>query len=99
MPAEIEPLLDGDADVLADRLVAGLTSGEFRWSHRAVLLNVVARMDAASLPTVIAALRRGRDVLDESGDDVAPLALWEALIELAMMRVEMLAELRARGTQ
>ena len=29
------------------RLVDGLTSGTFRWSHRAVLLNVVARMDAA----------------------------------------------------
>ena len=99
VPAEIEPLLDGDAGVLADRLVAGLMSGEFRWSHRAVLLNVIARMDGESLSTMIAALRRSRDVLDESGDDVAPLALWEALIELAMMRVEMLAELRARGTQ
>jgi hypothetical protein len=94
VPAELEPLLGGDAGILADRLTAGLASGDFRWSHRAVLLNVIARMDGASLPTVIAALRRGRDVLDEAGDDAAPLALWEALIELAIMRSDMLAELR-----
>jgi hypothetical protein len=63
-----------------------------------VLLNVVARMDAAALGTVIAALRRRRDVLDETGDDAAPLAMWEALIELATVRVEMVAELPGRGT-
>ena len=98
MPAEIEPLLRGDPDTLASAVTAGLTSGAFRWSHRAVLLNTIARMDAASLPRVIAALRDGRDALDAAGDDVAPLALWEALIELASMRVEMLAELQRRPT-
>jgi hypothetical protein len=99
VPAEIEPLLGGDAGSLAAALTNGLISGAFRWSHRAVLLNVVARMNATSLPTVIAALRSGRDVLDEAGDEAAPLALWEALIELATTRVEMLVELQAASTE
>jgi hypothetical protein len=99
VPAEVEPLLHGDADALATALSAGLSAGAYRWSHRAVLLNVVARMDAASLPTVAAALRAGRNALYEAsssggGDDAAPLALWEAMIELADARAEMLTELR-----
>ena len=99
VPVDVEPLLHGDADALATALTTGLRSGTYRWSHRAVLLNVVARMDAASLPALGAALRAGRDDLHEVGDDAAPLAVWEAMIELADVRGEMLAELRRRGTQ
>jgi hypothetical protein len=53
-------------------------------------------VDAASLQVLGAALRSGRDGLHEM-DDAAPLALWEAMIELADVRAEMLVELR-RGT-
>jgi hypothetical protein len=98
VPAEVEPLLHGTADALATAVTSGLRSGTYRWSHRAVLLNVVARMDAASLPVLGAELRVGRDGLHEVGDDGAPLALWEAMIELVDARVEMLDELR-RGSQ
>jgi hypothetical protein len=74
-------------------------AGSYRWAHRAVLLNVVARMDSTSLPALSAELRAGRDAVQEDaaqehGDDSAPLALWEAMIELADARTEMLAELR-----
>jgi hypothetical protein len=94
VPADVEPLLHGDADALVTTLTSGLRSGTYRWSHRAVLLNVVARMDAASLPTLGATLRAARDGLHEVGDDAAPLAVWEAMIEFADARVAMLAELR-----
>jgi hypothetical protein len=94
VPAEVEPLLHGDADALGTAVTSGLRSGTYRWSHRAVLLNVVARMDAASLPVLGTALRAGRDGLHEVGDDAAPLALWEAMIELADARAAMLDELR-----
>jgi hypothetical protein len=101
VPGELEPLLHDDSGALATGLTAGLASGTYRWSHRAVLLNVVARMDAAALPAVITALRDGRGVLDEADHDAAPLAVWEAVIELAEVRVEMLAELHTgpAGTQ
>ena len=99
VPADVEPLLHGGADGLAAALTTGLMSGTYRWSHRAVLLNVVARMDSGSLPAMNTALRAGRDALHEGGssgggDDAAPLAIWEAMIELADARTGMLAELR-----
>jgi len=93
VPAELEPLLHGEPAALAAALTSGLSAGLYRWSHRAVLLNVVARMDASALPTVISTLRHCRESLDEAADDAAPLAVWEALIELAEERLEMLAEL------
>jgi hypothetical protein len=99
VPADVERLLHGDADALATALITGLSAGTYRWSHRTVLLNVVARMDVESLPALVAALRAGRDALHElgssgGGDDPAPLAVWEAMIELGDVRAEMLAELR-----
>jgi hypothetical protein len=98
VPAELELLLHGAGDELAATLVAGLASGAYRWSHRAVLLNVVARVDPLALPTVIAALRAGRDHVAEADDDAAPLSMWEAMIELAEARGEMLAELKPSST-
>jgi hypothetical protein len=98
VPADLEPLLHGDPDSLAAAVTSGLRSGTYRWSHRAVLLNVVARIDSASLTVLGAALREGRDGLHELGDDTAPLAVWEAMIELVDARAEMLTELR-RDTQ
>jgi hypothetical protein len=99
VPVELEPLLHGGPDALAEVLTTGLTSGRYRWSHRAVLLNTVATADSGSLPVLGAALRFGRDALHEVGDDAAPLAMWEALIELADVRVEMLDELRPRAME
>jgi hypothetical protein len=93
VPARLEPLLDGPAEPLAAALAAGLTSGEYRWSHRAVLLNVIARARPECLADVVATLNGGRHAFGADAADVAPLALWEALIELALVRQAMLAEL------
>jgi hypothetical protein len=94
-PAEIEALLrSGDTSAVAATITDGLLSGVYRWSHRVVLLNAVARLDPAALPELIAVLRRRRDDLHDVADDTSPLALWEALIEVADTRRQMLAELR-----
>lgn len=92
VPADLEPLLPGPPDRLVDMLVDGLLGGRFRWSHRAVLLNVVVRMPATSLTPTIDALASGREQLD-ARDEAAPLGIWEALIELAGVRRHLLAEL------
>jgi hypothetical protein len=94
VPARLEGLLDGPPEPLAAALVDGLTSGEYRWSHRAVLLNVIARVPRASLGPLVMALTSGRDALGAESADTAPLALWEAPIELALVRTAMLDELR-----
>ena len=76
----------------------GWPSGTYRWSHRAVLLNVVARIDRGGLarprrrPCAPAAMR------STTRRTAAPLALWEALIELATVRAAMLAELQRPAT-
>ncbi|MGH9139185.1 MAG: hypothetical protein ACRD0G_19425 [Acidimicrobiales bacterium] len=97
VPAELDPLLAGPPAELVGALLDGLVIGTFKWSHRAVLLNAIARIDPASLPLVIAALRRGRDAVAAGEGDpetvTAPLAMWEALIELATVRRDMLDEL------
>jgi hypothetical protein len=97
VPARLEPLLDGPAEPIAAALAEGLISGEYRWSHRAVLLNVIARVAPSSLGAIVATLISGRDSLAADAADAAPLAVWEALIELAGVRRAMLDELRAGG--
>jgi hypothetical protein len=94
VPARLEPLLDGPAEPLATALAEGLAAGEYRWSHRAVLLNVAARVRPECLAGIVATLSSGRERLGADGADSAPLALWEALIELAVVRRAMLDELR-----
>lgn len=94
VPVELELLLDGPHADLADALVGGLTAGEFKWAHRALLLNTVARMPRRSLGPVVAALQTGRVAVERgTGDRAAPLALWESLLELAGVRLAMLDEL------
>jgi hypothetical protein len=93
VPAELEPLLDGNVDQLAAAIDGGLDSGDYRWAHRAVLLNTVARAGRRSLPSLLAALRRGRDAASGAGLETT-LALREALIELAAVRIAMIAELQ-----
>jgi hypothetical protein len=94
VPAELEPLLAGAAQLFVAALADGLLSGHYRWSHRAVLLNAVARLDPASLSELVTALQQRRVDVDDGDPDTAPLALWEALIELAETRRDMLVELR-----
>jgi hypothetical protein len=69
-------------------VVDGLRSGTFRWAHRAVLLNTIAEMPDSFLAPTIAALQAARS---EAPD--APAGLWESLLELATVRLALLAEL------
>jgi len=97
VPAELEPLLDGPGATLAEALVGGLTAGAFKWAHRTLLLNTVARVPRRSLDAVGAALEAGRASVEQGrdalGERAAPLALWESLLELADIRRAMLDEL------
>lgn len=97
VPAELEPLMAGPAGPLAEALVDGLGAGHYRWSHRGVLLNTVARMNAGALGGVLDALIAGRQAIDDAVPGEAPLAIWEALIELGDVRRAMLTELSPAG--
>ena len=97
VPAELEPLLGGSPDDIATAVVSGLAAGHYKWSHRAVLLNTVARVARTTLPSLIAALEAGRERVEAHGhlsrEPGSPLSLWETLIELAAVRRDMLDEL------
>jgi len=101
VPADLQPLLDGPPEALAEALVTGLDNGTFRWAHRGVLLNLVATAPPGALAAMISALvdarataeRDGRVRSPATGEMRAPLALWESLIELAAVRRHMLDEL------
>jgi hypothetical protein len=98
VPSELEPLLAGPGDVIAGAVVAALDSGVYKWSHRALLLNTAARVARPALGSFIAGVRAGRDRAaerDAGGSAVAPLSLWEALLELATVRRDMLDELES----
>ena len=87
IPAELEPLLPGPPDAIAAAIAGGLAAGRYTWSHRAVLLNTVARAPRGALDTLIAALDAGRDRV------AGTRSLWESLLELAVVRRDMLNEL------
>lgn len=101
VPGDLQPLLDGPPEALAEALVTGLDNGTFRWAHRGVLLNLVATAPPGALAAMISALvdarataeRDGRVRSPATGEMSAPLALWESLIELAAVRRHMLDEL------
>ncbi len=97
VPAELERILDEPDTVLADALVGGLIAGEFKWAHRTVLLNTMARIPHRSLGAAVVALEIGRAAIqngtDATGERAAPLALWESLVEVAEVRRAMLDEL------
>ncbi len=97
VPAELERILDEPGTALADALVSGLNAGEFKWAHRTVLLNTMARIPHRSLEAVVIALASGRAAIQDgsgtAGARAAPLALWESLLELAEVRRAMLDEL------
>ena len=89
MAPELEPFVDRPGSALVEHLVRGLDDGTFRWAHRTVVLNAIARMPADGLAAAIEALARRRP--DGEGGQVA---MWEALGELAAARRAMLDELR-----
>ncbi len=83
---ELLPLLSAPAAQVARTLSAGLSSAELGRSHKAVLVNLLARMQPTSLPAVAQAIDR----VDSSSPSIG-LAL--ALADLAHLRHHMLTEL------
>ncbi|HQZ35153.1 MAG TPA: hypothetical protein PK020_12050 [Ilumatobacteraceae bacterium] len=83
---ELLPLLSAPAAHVARTLSAGLSSAQLGRSHKAVLVNLVARIQPASLPAVAQALDR----VDPSSPSIG---LAFALADLAHLRHHMLTEL------
>jgi hypothetical protein len=86
IPPDLEPLLHADGDVIAPQLAGAIDAGLLVHAHRAVLINLVARMRPDALPRVASAL----EAID--GRSVGfPLA--SVLADLAHTRHQMLDEL------
>ncbi len=86
IPPELELLLFADGDQVARQLSVALDSGTLAHAHRAVLVNLVARMRSDSLGPVATAL--------ESVDGASiGFALASVLADLARTRQRMLDEL------
>ena len=83
---ELLPLLSAPAAQVARTLSAGLSSAELGRSHKAVLVNLLARMQPTSLPAVAQAIDR----VDSSSPSIG---LAFALADLAHLRHHMLTEL------
>lgn len=83
---ELLPLLSAPAAQAARTLSAGLSSAELGRSHKAVLVNLIARMQPSSLPAVAQAIDR----VDPSSPSIG---LAFALADLAHLRHHMLTEL------
>ena len=83
---ELVPLLSAPPTEVARTLVAGLSSARLGSAHRAVLVNLVARVEPASLP----AIARGLDRVDPSSPSIG---LAFALADLTRLRQHMLTEL------
>jgi len=86
IPPDLEPLLFADGDQVARQLAGAIDSGTLVHAHRAVLINLVARMRADSLGAVATAL----EAIDGSSIGF-PLA--SVLADLARTRQHMLDEL------
>jgi hypothetical protein len=86
IPPDLEPLLHADGAVIAPQLAGAIDAGLLVHAHRAVLINLVARMRPDALPRVASAL----EAID--GRSVGfPLA--SVLADLAHTRQQMLDEL------
>lgn len=86
IPADLEPLLHASGPETARALVAGITSAALAHSHRAVLVNLIARMQPDALADVATALDRV-----DAASIGFPLA--SVLADLARTRRRMLDEL------
>ncbi|MBI4883454.1 MAG: hypothetical protein HY826_05305 [Actinobacteria bacterium] len=83
---DLVPLLTAEAGEVARTLATGLASARFGSAHRAVLVNLVARVRADALPAVVKAVG--------SVDPSSPsIGLAFALADLARLRHHMLTEL------
>jgi hypothetical protein len=91
IPPDLEPLLTADGPVVARQLAGAIDAGTLVHSHRAVLVNLVARMRQDALGDVAAAL----EAIDGSSFGF-PLA--SVLADLARTRQRMLDELGAGGS-
>lgn len=86
IPPDLEPMLFADGDAVARQLAGAVDAGAFAHAHRAVLVNLVARMRVDALDPVAAAL--------ESIDGASTgFALASVLADLARTRHRMLDEL------
>jgi hypothetical protein len=83
---ELVALLHAPPAQAARTLAAGLSSGQLGSAHRAVLVNLVARIDQASLPAVAHALNR----VDPQSPSIGVAF---AVADLANLRLHMLTEL------
>ena len=83
---ELVSLLSAPATQVAQTLASGLSSAQLGRAHRAVLVNLLARMDPSSLPAVAQAIDR----VDPSSPSIG---LAFALADLAHLRHHMLTEL------
>jgi hypothetical protein len=88
IPAELEPMLAGEGPDVARQLVRGIESGALAHAHRAVLVNLVARMRHDLLGPVATAL----GAVD--GTSIG-FGLASVLADLARTRQRMLDELGA----
>lgn len=86
IPPDLEPLLFADGELVGRQLVAAIDSGTLVHAHRAVLVNLVARMRADSVGAVATAL----DAVDGASTG---FALASVLADLARTRGRMLDEL------
>jgi hypothetical protein len=86
IPADLEPLLFADGAVVARQLAAAIDSGTLVHAHRAVLINLLARMRPDALGEVATAL----EAVD--GTSIG-FALASVLADLARTRQRMLDEL------
>jgi hypothetical protein len=89
IPADLEPLLSADGSVVARQLVGAIDAGAFVHAHRAVLINLIARMRPDGLEDVAASLGSV-----DGGSIGFPLA--SVLADLALSRRRMLDELSVR---
>jgi hypothetical protein len=83
---DLVSLLSAPPAQAAGAVASGLAEGRFLTSHRAVLVNLVARIDSASLPELAHALGR----VNPSSPSIG---LAFALADLARLRHHMLTEL------
>jgi len=86
IPPDLEPLLFVDGDQVARQLASAIDSGTLGHAHRAVLINLVARMRADSLGAVATVL----EAIDGSS---IGYGLASVLADLARTRERMLDEL------
>jgi hypothetical protein len=92
IPSDLEPLLLADGQQVARQLAGAIDAGTLAHAHRAVLINLVARMRPDSLEAVATAL----ETIDGSSIGF-PIA--SVLADLARTRLRMLDELGAGGVR